>query len=138
MAERSGEVSGARAEVETSVWEWIIAVVAALLVAGATGYVFYRAVTEPATPPEIVFEIEHVRANANGYLVEFWAHNRGGRTAKDLTVEGQLRSDTGVVATRSATFAFVPGESRRKGGLFFPVDPRLFELELYPVGFDVP
>lgn len=123
---------------QTSTWEWIISLVAALLVIGATGYVAYRALTEQTTAPEIVFEVERVHSGSSGYLVEFWAYNRGGRTAKGLTVEATLRSDTGVVATRSATFTFVPGESRRKGGLFFPVDPRLFDLEMYPVGYDAP
>jgi uncharacterized protein (TIGR02588 family) len=42
------------------------------------------------------------------------------------------------MATRSTGITFVRGGSRRKAGLFFPLDPRLYELKLYPVGYDVP
>lgn len=127
-----------RAEATTSRWEWIVTVISTLLVVGAVGYVLYRAVSEPTTPPEIVVTIEDIHPRANGYLVEFWAYNRGGRTAKDLAIEGRLVSDTGVVATRSTSLTFVPGESKRRGGLFFPVDPRRYRIEMYPVGYDVP
>ena len=58
--------------------------------------------------------------------------------SKGLKIKGQFLSGTEVVATRSTGVTFLPGESRRKAGLFFPVDPRLYELELYPVGLRRP
>ena len=127
-----------RAEAGTSLWEWVISGISALLVLGTVGYVFYKAVAEPTTLPQVVIEQEKIQPGVGGYVVTFWAHNRGGLTAKDLGIEGRLVSDTGVIATRSTGITFLPGESRRKAGLFFPVDPRLYKLEIYPVGYDVP
>jgi uncharacterized protein (TIGR02588 family) len=127
-----------RAEAHSSPWEWVVSGVSALLVLLTIGYVFYKAAAEPSTPPQVVIELEEIYPGAGGYVVILWAHNVGGQTAKDLAIEGQLVSDTGVVATRSAGITFLPGESRRKAGLFFPVDPERYELELHPVGYDVP
>lgn len=138
MAEQERQPWQTQAEVRTSFWEWVISAVSAVLVLGTVGYVFYKAAAEPTTLPQIVIEVVEIEPGAGGYVVTFWAYNRGGLTAKDLGLEGQLVSDTGVVATRSTAITFLPGESRRKAGLFFPVDPRLYRLEVYPVGYDVP
>jgi uncharacterized protein (TIGR02588 family) len=127
-----------RAEIHTSVWEWVTSGVSVLVVLLAIGYVFYKAAAEESTPPQVVIELEEIYPGRGGYVVTFWAHNVGGQTAKDLAIEAELVSDTGVVATRSTGVTFLPGESRRKAGIFFPIDPRLYELEIYPVGYDVP
>lgn len=136
--ERGGARERTRAEETTSVWEWIIAAVSTLLVFGAIGFIFYRAVTEDPVTPRISVQVDTIVQTESGYAVEFWARNHGDATAKGLSVEGQLVGDTGVLFTRSTTLDFVPGESRRRGGLFFPVDPRRYELRLYPVGYDRP
>ena len=138
MVDREARPGQTQAEVRTSFWEWVISAVSAVLVLGTVGYVFYKAAAEPTTLPQVVIEVVEIEPGAGGYVVTFWAHNRGGLTAKDLGLEGQLVSDTGVVATRSTGITFLPGQSRRKAGLFFPVDPRLYRLEIYPVGYDVP
>ena len=71
-------------------------------------------------------------------MVEFWAYNYGETTAKDLAIEGQILSGGEEAVVRGTSITFVPDGSRRKGGLFFPIDPREHDLRLYPVGYDHP
>lgn len=127
-----------RAETETSVWEWAVSGLSVLLVVSAIGYVFWKAATEARTPPQVVIEVEDVYAGTGGYVVTFWARNVGATTAKDLSIEAELRDGSNVIATRSTAIGFVPAESRRRAGVFFPVDPRRYTLDVHPVGFDLP
>jgi uncharacterized protein (TIGR02588 family) len=136
---KEGRAQESRAERERapSPWEWGITI-SALLVAAAIGFVAHQAVAGRPLPPKITVEVREIVESESGYVLEFLAHNRGGTTAKSLTIEGQLLGDTGVVATRSATIRYVPEGSTREGGLFFPVDPREYRIRLYPVGYDRP
>ena len=127
-----------KAEREVTKWEWLIAVVSAIVVIASVGYVFYRAVTNDNAPPDIDFTIERIVPTRSGYVLEFWVYNYGGITAKDLTVEAELTATGEEPVVRSTAFLFVPDGSRRRGGVFFPVDPRRYDLRLYPVGYDYP
>lgn len=126
------------AERHVTVWEWVVALISAAIVIASIGYVTYRAITNDRSPPDIVIDVERVVPTRSGYVVEVWVYNFGGITAKDLTVEAQLLSGGKEVMVRSVGFTFVPDGSRRKGGMFFPVDPRRHELRMYPVGYDYP
>lgn len=127
---------------DTSMLEWALAAVSALLVLGAIGVLLHEALGEPSTPPLVVVTVEAVRpvgeTSGAGYLVEFRAENRGQTTAARVHVEGTLRRGAETVETASTTLDYVPAEARRQGGLYFTEDPRAYELEVRPTGYDLP
>lgn len=122
-----------------SVWEWVVAAIGAVVVLGALGIVLYEGISQPETPPQIEVTVDTVfESGAGTFAVEMTVRNRGRTTAAGLMVEGELRSDTGVVETAQATLDYVPGESRRRAGLIFSHDPSRFALEVRALGYDIP
>lgn len=123
---------------DTSPLEWVLAAFSALLILGAIGHFLYEALAEPATPPEVRVTVEAIRRVGDGYLVEFRAENRGHATAARVNVEGTLERGMETVETASATIDYVPASGSRRGGLYFTEDPRAYELEVRPTGYDRP
>ena len=119
-------------------WEWVAAAVSTALVLAVVGYMLYDAVARPQTPPSITVQADSV-LRANGlWLVEFQARNHGHQTAAQVKVEGALMDGGEAVETSEAVLDYVPGESVRRGGLFFTRDPRAHRLELRALGYQEP
>lgn len=118
--------------------EWVVGILCSVVVLVAVGYLFYRALTGPSLPPLVTVEAERILPAGRGYLVELRIVNEGTGTAANLTVEGALMQDTVAVEKSTATIAFVPAETERRGGLFFTKDPRRYRLDLRPTGYDRP
>lgn len=135
--EESGGDDGAPAGVR-SPWEWVAAAASALLVVGAIGFLGYEAVGRGESPPQIGVRVERIIPRPGQFLVMIQARNTGGTTAHALMVEGELRSDTGVVERSQATIDYVPSGAARKAGLFFSHDPRRYAVRVRPTGYDEP
>lgn len=136
MAERlrdGGEGGG-----QTSRWEGAAAIVSTLLVLGVVGYLLYDAVARPRTPPAVTVQADTVLKAGGLWLVRFRAENAGHGTAAAVQVEGELREGDQTVETSEAVLDYVPGESVRRGGLFFRADPRAYRLELRAHGYQEP
>ncbi len=129
----SGHESGG-----TSRLEWAVAAACALLVLGSIGYLLYDALSGSSTPPEVWVTVEAVRPSGPGYLVEFEAENLGHKTADGLGIEGTLKRGATTVETRSTTLDHLPGDSKRRGGLYFTEDPRAYTLDLVATGYGRP
>jgi uncharacterized protein (TIGR02588 family) len=119
-------------------WEWIAAVASSLLVLAVVGYLLYDAVARPDTPPAMEVRADTVLRAGGVWLVEFSVHNRGHRTAADVHVQGELREGERTVESGEAAVDYVPGESVRRGGLYFRADPRAYRLELRASGYQEP
>lgn len=109
--------------------EWVVAALGLLLTLGTVGFLFYQALFGETTPPDISLQVVAVAPSSGGYLVTVEARNRGGETAAEVLVEGELLH-AGETETSELTFDFVPAASAREGGLFFSRDPRAGRLEL--------
>lgn len=142
MAEKGGRDRGerpGRAHTKPSVWEHGAAAIGAAIVVATLGFMVYEAATAPPDPvPLIVVRVDTVVAYPSGYVVEFRAINAGDATAASVQVQGELRSDTGVVERSESTVDFVPARSWRRGGLVFARDPRAHRMEVRAVGFGRP
>ncbi|HEX2187382.1 MAG TPA: TIGR02588 family protein [Longimicrobiaceae bacterium] len=134
--DRSGE--GGRQKNRTSRWEWVAAAVGTLLVAGTIGYMLNEALTAGGMPPGVAVHVDEIVPMETGFLVRIRAENSGGETAAGLTVEGELRSDTGSVEKSQVTIDYVPARGSRFGGLIFQEDPRSYALTVRPMGYDRP
>lgn len=122
----------------TPVWEWIIAAIGLMLVVVALGTMFYRAMTEESTPPNLVCSVISIEPIGNGYLVRFTVANTGNQTAAGLNVEGVLKNGGEDAETSTATLTYAPANSVRHGGLFFSKNPNEFDLQIRALGYEKP
>jgi len=118
--------------------EWLVAFVGLSLVLGTAIFIAYAGYTRGSSPPDISIAVEAVVELRQGYVVKIRAENRGDTTAANVTVEGELKSASGIAETSEATFQYLPPKSERRGGLFFTNDPRRYELALKPKGYETP
>lgn len=120
------------------VWEWIIAAIGLILVVGAIGTMFYRAMTEESTPPMLAFSVVSIEPVDSGFLVSFSVANSGSQTAAGLTVEGVLKSGEENAETSTATLTYAPANSIRHGGFFFSKNPNYHVLQIRALGYEKP
>ena len=123
---------------DAPLWMWGIALLGLVLVLGSIVFMLYEAVTGDTSPPDVVVRVESIEDAGSGFLVMFRTINEGGSTAAGLTIEGTLMNGTENVETSNTTIEYLPSHSERKGGLFFTLDPRQYELELRATGYEEP
>ena len=119
-----------------SVWEWVSGAIGLLVVVAALTMLL-RDAFAPSSPPDISVRLDSVSAGRSAYVVHFSAENAGREPAAAVTVEGLL-SDGRDTLVSTVTIDYLPGRSTRRGGLLFPVDPRMRELRMRAVGFEDP
>ena len=71
------------------IWEWIVAGIGLLLVAGVMSFLIYEAFTGNRLPPDVKLSVNSVVQTHNGFLVRITAVNEGGTTAEGVIVEGR-------------------------------------------------
>lgn len=120
-------------------WEWVVAGIGALLLAGALAFLAQHALSGGgAEPPRPVIVVQDIVAQPGGWVVLLRVHNQARKTAADLRVSGVL-TRAGMELERSETeFQYVPGHSSRDGGLFFRRDPREYRLDLRAESYQDP
>jgi uncharacterized protein (TIGR02588 family) len=120
------------------IWEWIVAAIGFMLVAGVIGFLLYEALAGNRLPPDLKLSVDSVVQTRNGYLVKITAVNQGGITAEGVDIEGELRSGTEPVERSQTTIDYLPPRSEKRAGLFFTRDPRQFDLQVRPFGYEEP
>ena len=120
------------------VLEWIVGGVGFLLVTGAIVFMLYHAITRIDSPPDVGVSVVSIRQNRSGYLVTVRARNYGGSTAEGLVIEGELKDGSQSLERSHTTLDYAPPGSEKEAGLFFTRDPRKFELQLRPLGYEEP
>ena len=120
------------------IWEWIVAGVGLVLVAGVVGFLIYEAFTGKRLPPDVKLSVDSVVEIRNGFLVRITAVNEGGMTAEGVIVEAELRSGTEPVERSRTTIDYLPPRSEKKAGLFFTRDPRQLDLQVRSLGYEEP
>lgn len=124
---------------QTPLLEWLAAGIGLALMLGLLGVIGWEALHGgPEEAPAIELSLRRIAPTPAGYVVEFEALNRAGGTAQSVEIEGALIQGGGPVETSSVTLDYLPGHSRRGGGLFFRRDPRHGRLELRALGFQTP
>jgi uncharacterized protein (TIGR02588 family) len=126
-----------RAPAEISKWEWLVGGIGLLVLLALLGFLAREAMA-PQTPPDLVARVDSVSRGASGWLAHVRVHNRGRGTAVSVTVEGEFATPAGDTLRSETTLDYVPGLSRRGGGLLFDEDPRLGKLEVRVIGFQEP
>ncbi len=121
-----------------SPWEWVAGALGAILV-GVALWVLLSDALSQATPPDLRVTTDSIAGQgADRYRVAFTARNVGTEAAAGVVIEGLLVRSARDTLRAMVTLDYVPGESRRSGGLFFDADPRAGELVLRAVGYTEP
>ena len=119
-------------------WEWVAGAIGLMLVAAAL-WVLVGDALAPVTPPDLRVTADSVTAaGGSRHRVAFTARNHGTAAAAGVVVEGVLVQAGGDTLRATVTLDYVPGGSRRSGGLFFDGDPRAGKLVLHAVGYAEP
>ena len=119
----------------TSLLEWIAGGIGLVLLLLVVLVIGQEAVLGERSPPAIVVEQAGVQPTAGGYLVKIRVTNKGGATASQVVIEGELSRPGAEPETSEATFDYVPDKSSREGGLFFQGDPAGGALTLRAKGY---
>jgi uncharacterized protein (TIGR02588 family) len=122
-----------------SSWEWAIASVGAVAILSLIAFFIFQGMVEEKAPADVVIQQQPVVQVQGGYLVPIQMRNLGANTAEGLEVEGTLKGRAGnTIETSETTVEYLPPYSKVEGGLFFTKDPRQYNLELRPKGYEVP
>ena len=138
MAEEKSKTEKEKPAKPTPLAEWVIAATGLILVLGAIGATFYRAVSRERTPPQFEITAEPPQRSGDGYLVRFSITNNGNETAAAVNIEGELKNGAETVETGSATLTYAPANSTRRGGLYFRKNPQDYKLDIRAVGYEEP
>lgn len=123
----------------TPLLEWVASGIGLVLTLSMLGLLLREALSgEAGQLPAIDVAIQRIAPAGSGFVVEIEAVNRSGGTAAGVEIEGQLKSGGASIETSSAVLDYVPGHSRRSGGLFFREDPRRHQIEVRALGFQTP
>jgi uncharacterized protein (TIGR02588 family) len=117
--------------------EWLASGLGLLMALCVFGFIGWQTLDDATSPPAITVTSAEVAQIAGGYRVIFEAHNVGGEAAAQVRIEGMV-SGSGSPETSSVTLDYIPGHSRRKGGLFFTQNPQSGTLTLRAAGFAKP
>ena len=114
--------------------EWVAAALGALVALTLIGVIGWSALNEhPDELPRLSVAAGPVEAAGAGRAVRFTVSNSGGRTAKQVQVEGKLGEQAA-----SATLDYVPGRSQESGALLFDAEPAGGTVELQVTGYQLP
>lgn len=123
---------------QVSPWEWVVAGLGVLLTASLVLYLGFQALSGGETPPDVTLRQTAVEQVTEGWRIAFTADNRGGETAAHVRISGELMENGRIVERRETLLDYLPGRSRRDGGLFFAADPGRYELRLRAEGYSEP
>jgi len=109
------------------------------LTSGLIGFVGWEAVhRDQSNAPMIEVQAGAVHAAPQGFVLEFEARNTSGRSAAGVIVEATLAVPGERPIVSTVTLDYVPGHSKRKGGIFLPAHPGSGRLELRALGYAEP
>ena len=132
MSEKTGN------SISLPIVEWIVVALGVVITLGLFGYIGWQAVTANGEKvPMITVEAGEAHAYPGGWVVEVTARNRSPQTASGVEIEGTLNSG-GEETKASATLTYIPGNSSKEAGLFFPEDPSSGTLEVRATGYETP
>jgi uncharacterized protein (TIGR02588 family) len=118
--------------------EWIIGTAGFVLVTALIVFLFYHAITQNQSPPDVVVSVTSITQIRSGYLVMVKTLNHGNSTAAEVGVQGELRNGPELLEQSHATLDYLPPYSEKSLGLFFTRDPRQFDLAVRALGYVEP
>ncbi|MDX0489556.1 TIGR02588 family protein [Sinorhizobium medicae] len=122
----------------TSVTEWIVAGVSCIALLAVLGYLILDGLSGNNGAADIIVRPAEVTAMNDGYVVEFAADNRAGKSVASVEIKGELHDGQEMVEESSVTIDYIPQKSGRKGALIFRNDPEDYDLRIFASGYSEP
>ncbi len=118
--------------------EWVVLVVATMLVFATIGFLIYDAITAKDTPPDITVSLGKVEQREGHFAIPLTAKNRGAQTAEDVRIE--VVAGQGNQQEKAAIeFPYLPGKSTVNGWVTFTKDPgKADTLQIRVLGYGTP
>lgn len=110
------------------VWEWVLAGLGTAILLGAILFFAVQSVSPPGVP-RFTVRADTVLATESAYTVIIEVRN-GGRSAANVTVEGELTRPDRMRETAEVTFSSLAARSQKKAALVFETDPRTTRLRI--------
>jgi uncharacterized protein (TIGR02588 family) len=135
---RPPDKEGATRKPGTSTTEWIVAGISCLVLLAVLGYLVVDGLSGRNGMAQLVVLPVEIAATDAGYVVEFSASNRAGKSVAAVEINGELRDGDEVIEESSATLDYIPQDSERLGALIFRRNPKALELRLFASGYTEP
>jgi uncharacterized protein (TIGR02588 family) len=118
--------------------EAISGAIGAILAIGTLGVIVWDGIRGDGGPAKVTVEPLAVHAHEGGFVLEITVFNSGDEAAAAVVIQGELSREGTVIAESETTFDYVASGSRRRGGLFFPDDPRNYQVTVRALGYAEP
>jgi uncharacterized protein (TIGR02588 family) len=118
--------------------EWIVGIIGAVFVIGTIMFLVIETLNDAGNPPELLITVGTITPGQDGYHVDLIVRNNSDLSAQAVVIEGTLTRDGESVETSQVTFDYVAAQSETPGGLFFTENPAQLELEVRPLGYQLP
>ena len=118
-----GDTGDGRRRARTPVLAWLASALGLVLVAAMVGFLGWQSATRSEATPTIAARATAVGGSAGSHLVEVTVDNTGPIALARVHVEVALVDEAHVRETGMLAFDYIPGYSRRRGGVFFQLDP---------------
>jgi len=119
--------------------EWMTFVVAASILLGLVGLIFYDWQVSQNQPPAFtVTASEAVRVTDGRYYVPFTITNTGERIARGVQVTAELRLANADGETGEQQIDFLSGHEQKEGSFVFSHDPQTGELVVRVASYQLP
>lgn len=115
--------------------ETISTIISVLLLAAVAVLIIYVGIGDEPAPPSFRIEVGQPRQDGQVFHVPYAVRNVGDETAKQVMVEGKLKTAAGEESA-TTTFDFLPGKSKEEGVFVFTSLPSLPEIRV--VGYQLP
>jgi uncharacterized protein (TIGR02588 family) len=123
---------------EITLLEWIVSITGTLIFFFTLSFVLYNAVTNSHSPADINIRVLSFQPNGNDFLLNIEVENKGDASVEGLEIAAILQDNESEIERGVTTFDYVPGRSKRKGGIFFKKNPGDYQIQLRPLGFEEP
>lgn len=118
--------------------EWITAAIGLGIVLFFIIFLLFEAKESADKPPDIKIKVIKIIRGGAYYNILINVSNIGQQTAEGVIVEGNLLNGEKVIESSETMFDYIPGQSKKEGGLMFRNDPEKYLLVVKALGFEKP
>jgi uncharacterized protein (TIGR02588 family) len=123
---------------DTPMLEWLVGSIGVGLLVACVCFLIYEGVSTSEQPGAVTASVKEIIKTDAAHLVTFDLQNTGTQTLSNVHVTARLAADGREIERAQTVIDYLPGRSHQEGGFYFEHDPRAFELEIRPEGYQTP